>query len=96
MRGASPHFTETVETEVELREIMGEPGGLALGKQRDRLDHHCRDFVALSPFVLVGTSDAEGACDVSPAAMSRGSCSRWTRRRSSSPNVLATAGSTRS
>ena len=66
MRGASPYFTDTVETEVELREIMGEPGGLALGKQLDRLDRHCRDFVALSPFVLVGTSDAEGACDVSP------------------------------
>ena len=66
MRGASPYFTDTVETEVELREIMGEPGGLALGKQLDRLDRHCRNFVAMSPFVLVGTSNEEGACDVSP------------------------------
>jgi predicted pyridoxine 5'-phosphate oxidase superfamily flavin-nucleotide-binding protein len=64
--GASPYFTDIIETEVELREVMGEPGGLALGKQLDRLDRHCRQFVALSPFVLVGTSNASGAFDVSP------------------------------
>jgi len=45
---------------------MGEPSGLAVGKQLDRLDCHCRDFIALSPFVLVGTSGDAGACDVSP------------------------------
>ena len=45
---------------------MGEPGGLAVGKQLDRLDHHCRSFIALSPFVLVGTVGPGGACDVSP------------------------------
>ena len=59
-------FRDTVRTEAELREIMGEPSGLAVGKQLDRLDRHCRDFVGLSPFVLVGTFDASGACDVSP------------------------------
>lgn len=64
--GSSPYFTDTIETETELREVMGEPGGLALGKQLDRLDHHCRQFVALSPFVLIGTSNASGAFDVSP------------------------------
>ena len=66
MRGASPHFTHVVETTAELRGIMGAPGDLALGKQLDRMDHHCRHFVALSPFVLVGTSSASGAFDVSP------------------------------
>jgi uncharacterized protein len=66
VREDGPHFSDTVETEAGLREIMGEPGGLALGKQLDRLDRHCRDFVAMSPFVLVGTVDAGGACDVSP------------------------------
>ena len=59
-------FDETVATEAELRGLMGEPSGLAVGKQLDRLDRHCRSFIALSPFVLVGTSDAAGACDVSP------------------------------
>ncbi len=66
MRGADRAFTDTVKTEAELRGIMGEPGGLAVGKQLDRLDRHCRSFVALSPFVLVGTSDASGSWDVSP------------------------------
>jgi PPOX class probable FMN-dependent enzyme len=59
-------FQDTVRTEAELREIMGTPSELAVGKQLDRLDCHCRSFVALSPFVLVGTFDATGACDVSP------------------------------
>jgi hypothetical protein len=53
-----PHtFDYTVRTEAELRKIMGTPSELAVGKQLARLDHHCRAFVALSPFVLVGTND---------------------------------------
>ncbi len=59
-------FQDTVRTEAELREIMGTPSELAVGKQLDRLDRHCRSLVALSPLVLVGTFDATGACDVSP------------------------------
>lgn len=59
-------FHDTIQTEAELRGIMGEPGGVAVGKQLDRLDRHCRSFIALSPFVLVGTSASDGACDVSP------------------------------
>jgi PPOX class probable FMN-dependent enzyme len=55
-----------VETEAELREIMGEPGTVAVGKQLDRLDRHCRDFIALSPFVMMGTFESDGRCDVSP------------------------------
>ena len=35
--GSNPFFTDTIETEAELREVMGEPGGLALEKQLDRL-----------------------------------------------------------
>ena len=46
---------------------MGTPSGLVVGKQLDRLDRHCRAFVALSPFVLVGTCDSSRACDVSPS-----------------------------
>jgi hypothetical protein len=50
---------------------MGTPSGLVVGKQLDRLDRHCRAFVALSPFVLVGTCDSSGACDVSPSQAHR-------------------------
>ena len=66
MRGTAQYFADVVATEAGLREIMGEPGTVAVGKQLDRLDRHCRDFVALSPFVLVGTFDSSGRCDVSP------------------------------
>ncbi len=59
-------FRDVVRTEAELRDLMGKPGGLAVGKQLDRLDRHCRSFIALSPFVLVGTVGPGGACDVSP------------------------------
>ena len=59
-------FHDTVRTEAELREIIGTPSELAVGKQLDRLDRYCRAFIALSPFVLVATFDASGACDVSP------------------------------
>jgi PPOX class probable FMN-dependent enzyme len=59
-------FHDTIHTEAELRGVIGEPGGVALGKQLDRLDRHCRSFIALSPLVLVGTFDPDGACDVSP------------------------------
>ena len=37
-----------------------------VSKVIDRLDGHCRDFIARSPFVLVATADEAGNCDVSP------------------------------
>jgi predicted pyridoxine 5'-phosphate oxidase superfamily flavin-nucleotide-binding protein len=62
-----PHAShDAVRTEAELRKFMGTPSELAVDKQLDRLDRHCRAFVALSPFVLVGTCDSSGGCDVSP------------------------------
>ncbi len=59
-------FTEVVETEEELRALLGHPSELATKKQQARLDEHCRAFIALSPFMLLGTTDAQGKCDVSP------------------------------
>jgi PPOX class probable FMN-dependent enzyme len=41
-------------------------GPLAARKVLDRLDVHCRHFIELSPFLVLGTSDAEGRQDVSP------------------------------
>jgi hypothetical protein len=32
----------------------------------DRLDEHCRDFIARSPFVIVASANGRGECDVSP------------------------------
>ncbi len=59
-------FTDVVTQETELREIFGWPTVRAQNKQIDRLDHHCRAIIGKSPFLLLGTSDASGRCDVSP------------------------------
>lgn len=59
-------FTNVITEEAELREIFGEPSERALNKQIDRLDVHCRAIIEKSPFILLGTSDTEGRCDVSP------------------------------
>jgi PPOX class probable FMN-dependent enzyme len=66
MSDTSPPFRETVTSEDELRAVVGTPSELALRKAIPALDHHCRAFIGLSPFVLVATASARGECDVSP------------------------------
>lgn len=61
-----PPFEQVIESEEELRALMGTPGARSLLKERPVLDAHCRAFIALSPLVLVATCDADGRCDVSP------------------------------
>ena len=55
-----------VEDIREIREIYGEPAERAVKKQLPRLEKHSRAFIALSPFVVMATCDAEGRCDASP------------------------------
>jgi hypothetical protein len=57
---------ERVTSVEALRALLGEPGAPALQKQIDRLDEHCRRFIALSPLLLIGTANGAGLCDVSP------------------------------
>jgi len=59
-------FHDIVASEQELRDLIGFPGPIAVAKQIDRLDAHCRAFIARSPYMLLGTGDASGRCDVSP------------------------------
>src|SRR6202043_1164537 len=40
--------------------------GLAVLKQVDRLDAHCRNFLAHSPFVVIGSTRPGHGTDVSP------------------------------
>ena len=40
--------------------------GNAARKELKRLDGHCRNFIAKSPFVLIGSSDRDGNADVTP------------------------------
>ena len=50
----------------DLATLYGPPGDLARRKTLDRLDTHCRAFIALSPFLVIGTAAADGPADVSP------------------------------
>jgi PPOX class probable FMN-dependent enzyme len=59
-------FGDTITSESELRQLVGEPGELAVKKELTYLDRHCRAFIARSPFAVVGTVGASGRCDVSP------------------------------
>lgn len=59
-------FTDTITDLAELRALVGEPSELARKKQLDHLDTHCRELIAHAPFLLMGTADATGRCDVSP------------------------------
>lgn len=52
-------------TEERLREIYGEVSPRAAVKVIDHLDHHCREFIAASPFLVLATSDGE-RLDASP------------------------------
>ncbi len=59
-------FQDIVSAPGELRKITGFPSENAVKKQLPALDHHCRDFISRSPFLLLGTAGADGRGDVSP------------------------------
>lgn len=62
---ADGHSRDVVEGEAELRNMYPEPAELARKKCLSGLDEHCRGFIALSPFLCIGTSRPDGG-DVSP------------------------------
>jgi uncharacterized protein len=57
---------QTIRSETALRALFGAPHPLAVRKSLPRLDRHCRDFIARSPFLCIGTTGADGRADVSP------------------------------
>jgi PPOX class probable FMN-dependent enzyme len=57
---------DTIENPEQLRELYGMPSERAVKKQLDRLDPHCRAFIARSPFLVIASSDPAGRCDASP------------------------------
>ena len=59
-------MAESSMTLEDIRSVYGEVSGLARDKVQPRLDMHARAFIARSPFVVLGTADAEGRQDVSP------------------------------
>lgn len=59
-------FTERITSEADLRELLGYPNDVIRRKQLVALDKHCRDFIGLSPFLVIGSTNAAGEADVSP------------------------------
>ena len=57
---------DTIEDPQRLRELYGEPSERAVKKQLSRFDRYCRDFIAMSPFLVIASSDLSGRCDASP------------------------------
>lgn len=60
-----PDDLSCVTDEASLRALHLAPMSRATDKVLARLDKHCRDIVALSPFCVIATQGADGA-DVSP------------------------------
>ena len=50
----------------ELRPLYNGPSALVRAKQIDRIDAHCRSFIAHSPLVMIGSTHPERGADVSP------------------------------
>ncbi|MEO8608454.1 MAG: MSMEG_1061 family FMN-dependent PPOX-type flavoprotein [Chloroflexota bacterium] len=59
-------FKQVIQNEGELREILGYAGKAAQNKVIPEIDDICRTFIEKSPFVLLGSMDANGSMDVSP------------------------------
>ena len=59
-------FSDVINTEAQLREVIGNPSQRVIDKQLAHLDEHTRAFLAISPFVLFASCDAAGNMDVSP------------------------------
>ena len=61
-----PRTTQVIETETQLRALIGEPAALTSAKISNGLNVKTRLFVERSPFICIATSDLGGNCDLSP------------------------------
>jgi uncharacterized protein len=59
-------FEDIVTDDADLRKIVGRPNRWFTSKILDKLDRHCREFIAASPFVVIGSRDQLGMVDMSP------------------------------
>jgi hypothetical protein len=64
----------TITSTEQLRSLYAQPTDRAVKKQLAKLDRHCRTFIALSPYLVVCTSDADGNLDASPRGGTPGFC----------------------
>ena len=58
--------SQPIDSESRLREIYRAPSQTSLDKEVDRLDAHCRAFIAHAPIMVLASADASGHVDISP------------------------------
>lgn len=65
---STPTTRQTISSLEELRELITAPApdSAVMRKELPALDHHARQFIDKSPFLLLGTASATGRCDVTP------------------------------
>jgi len=63
---ADRRFNQVIATQSELRRIVGPANRWFTSKILRRLNRRCREFIAASPFVVVGSTDPLGMVDLSP------------------------------
>jgi PPOX class probable FMN-dependent enzyme len=56
----------TVKTAAEVKAILGEDFPSQVAKILDHIDVHCRAWIERCPFVVISSTNAAGAMDVSP------------------------------
>lgn len=66
MDDKSPADDGRIASVAELRDCYGEPSVRAVQKALPKLDKHCRNYIAHSPFLCLGSAAPGGAADVSP------------------------------
>jgi PPOX class probable FMN-dependent enzyme len=55
-----------IDTEDELRAVIGHATETVCAKVTDRLNPLTRQYIERSPFLCIATADADGNCDLSP------------------------------
>lgn len=70
-----------------LRRVYSAPAQSNLDKEVGFLDRHCRDFIAHSPFAVLGTTDGSGRVDTSPKGGPPGFASVLDDRRLAIPDM---------
>ncbi len=59
-------FENIINTEKEIRKIMGHPNEIVVNKTINHIDENCKTFIENSPFITIATSNLNGNFDVSP------------------------------
>ncbi|CAM3716376.1 MSMEG_1061 family FMN-dependent PPOX-type flavoprotein [Mesobacillus zeae] len=62
----TPSEKTYISSFVVLEMLIGQPSEIVKNKAIAMLDHHCRKFIDLSPFMILSTADAKGRTDASP------------------------------